>query len=774
MPVLAEPSRRFAALGLAAAAAVQAVAAVLFFYAANWWSLAPALKVAGLDLLLLLCALGAVMSPPDGFARSTWATAGAVLSGVLFGVHGQIWQTGADAWELFALWSGLAVVWAVAARSDAAWLVAALTATAALWRWLSAVAPADLLPDHWYLTVSAGVPVVVGGLWLAQGRRGGWLPPLLLAMTAGLLGGGSLSFHHSEMPLLVALAAAALTVGVAPPRRCGPWPATIALLLAVVVAEAWLMWRLIDNPGMGIGIGNDAELGLRMLLVALLMVGGLLALVTGVRRLFNLGGVLPPGMVERVLSLAVGVGGWIAMGMAAGAVFMFTTVLPDYEHAWPLMATAAGAAAATMRGRGLFLRHLHAACVFIAYGAALGEVAVANSGMTEVAVASWVLLPVVAWATREGAAGAMATVVAVALAALRIHDTDYEAVAVFAAVLAVPGWLCVGRERPSVRAGGMVMLVACFLVPTALEFDRPQIFWICRGAAVAAAVGLLGALLIHREDMRGPRLLGGAGFLLAGSLLVPAGAAGLVGLGAVSARLGSRLPALLGIAVAGWSVVRFYYLLEVPLDRKAAYLAAGAALAAIGWLLAHGRPHVPKPQRLAALMLLAAVLPAAVEAWDGLRKGRVVAEGRLVLVPLRPVDPRSLIQGDYMALAYDVRLLENLSERGGLAALRLDDQKVAVAARPIAAADQSAPDEVVLKVGPGRREPRLGPDSFLFQEGTGPDWARARYAAMRVLNGDVVMTTLMDARGNAIVPVVRPRIPDDAVSPDAVDNEELK
>lgn len=747
MTALALSRHRVVIWGLAAAALVQAVAAILFFYAANWWDMAPALKVAGLDLLLVLCALGALVSPPGGFARSAWAAAGAVLSGVLFGVHGQIWQTGADAWELFALWSGLAIVWAAAARSDAAWLVAVLTATAALARWADAVASPVWLSHEWEISIIALAPLAVGGLWLALERRNGWLVSVVLAVTAACLGLGGMAARHATLPLLAALAASGLTFAVAPPRRCGPWPAAIALILAVVLLEYLLVRELVG--------GSGAEEALRLLAAAVIMLGGLGGVAMALRRLFHLTG-LPPGVLERVLGAGIGIGAWIAVGLAAVAVAMLEYAVFREEHGWPLAVAAMVSAAASARGQGVFARHLHAASVVVAYGAVLAEV-VLQSSSTQVSDAltltAVLLVPVVLAASREAMAGAAVTLIALTVVVFRIYEHDPAGVAILAALLAVPGWACAGRPRPSVRAAGTVLLLCVFLLPAGLEFAEPGLLWFCRGAAAVAAAGMLSMALWARRDLAQPRLLGAAGLMLAGSLAVPAGGAGLVGLGAASARFATRLLVVLGVAVAGWSVVRFYYLLAVPLDRKAGFLAVGAVLAALGWLLVHGRPVVARLERTAVLAILAAaLLPAAIEAWDWQAKARIVAHGRPVLVPLRPADPRSLIQGDYMALAYDLRLLKDVEAGGGLVALRLDSDGVMVAGRPIATMADSAADEVAVRLGPGRYGPRLGPDSFLFQEGTGRSWAQARFAVLRIHDGALVLAGLADENRRTIIP----------------------
>ena len=40
--------------------------------------------------------------------------------------------------------------------------------------------------------------------------------------------------------------------------------------------------------------------------------------------------------------------------------------------------------------------------------------------------------------------------------------------------------------------------------------------------------------------------------------------------------------------------------------------------------------------------------------WSVFQKEQTLKDGQLVLLPLAPVDPRSLMQGDYMSLNYEV------------------------------------------------------------------------------------------------------------------------
>lgn len=145
--------------------------------------------------------------------------------------------------------------------------------------------------------------------------------------------------------------------------------------------------------------------------------------------------------------------------------------------------------------------------------------------------------------------------------------------------------------------------------------------------------------------------------------------------------------------------------------------------------------------------------------WDILRKRDLVAEGTPLLLELRPADPRSLFQGDYMALALadhtmpDGETIARLPYRGTVI-LAVDAKGVGRFAR---LDDGTPPGAGELRVGYRRhadwRGPRLdyGAQAFFFQEGDAALYQQAKYALLRVAeNGDTVLTDLAGEDGAAI------------------------
>jgi uncharacterized membrane-anchored protein len=131
------------------------------------------------------------------------------------------------------------------------------------------------------------------------------------------------------------------------------------------------------------------------------------------------------------------------------------------------------------------------------------------------------------------------------------------------------------------------------------------------------------------------------------------------------------------------------------------------------------------------------------------RKEQVLAHGRVVLLELAPVDPRSLMQGDYMQLSYAMgRTLMDARQdwpRNGHLVLTQDAQGVGHFVRRHAG-EPLAPGELLLRYRLRGNALRLGAESFLFQEGHAERYARARYGELRVEpDGDSVLAGLRSA-----------------------------
>lgn len=149
--------------------------------------------------------------------------------------------------------------------------------------------------------------------------------------------------------------------------------------------------------------------------------------------------------------------------------------------------------------------------------------------------------------------------------------------------------------------------------------------------------------------------------------------------------------------------------------------------------------------RVAVLGALVLVLGVALK--TVVERERILERGRIVLVELTPVDPRSLMQGDYMRLrfAIDLELAESGHEVSSppvaYAHLALDAQD---RASLIGVSDALA-SAVAMRIRQRDGQLTIGPNAFFFQEARAEAYESARWGEFRVApDGTALLTHLRD------------------------------
>jgi len=133
-----------------------------------------------------------------------------------------------------------------------------------------------------------------------------------------------------------------------------------------------------------------------------------------------------------------------------------------------------------------------------------------------------------------------------------------------------------------------------------------------------------------------------------------------------------------------------------------------------------------------------------------LQKERILEKGKTVLLQLAPRDPRSLIQGDYMALRYRIArgpAVEAVKKKAwtGRIVIRLDKNNVGQFVR-VYNGETLGPGEWLLKYR-RRGGLRLGAESFFFQEGHATHYSRARFGELNVSkSGESILVGLRDEK----------------------------
>jgi uncharacterized membrane-anchored protein len=146
---------------------------------------------------------------------------------------------------------------------------------------------------------------------------------------------------------------------------------------------------------------------------------------------------------------------------------------------------------------------------------------------------------------------------------------------------------------------------------------------------------------------------------------------------------------------------------------------------------------------IAGLLLVLSVFAYSVWAKDQLLK-----TGEQAFIKLAPVDPRSLIQGDYMVLNYaippEVNKMARKQGQGLLVYSRNSTQEITLL--------RVAGDDETLQQGEKynqfryrKRRVQLGANSFFFQEGKAETFEKAKFGEVRIAdNGNAILVGLRD------------------------------
>ena len=251
---------RWGLRALLALGAGQFLAGVVFFFAYNWNDLSDIAKFAVVEGALAIAALGALAAGLDRMFGQVLLIAASLLTGVLLATIGQVYQTGADVFELFLAWAALILPWTLISRGAVQWLLWLVVAEVALWLYCEQV-PMVVGEMTWdELAVLSGatialallgreIAVRLGCLWLGAH----WTRLILLFAAILILfmpaAGSVLDIDTAEAP---ALCIGAFVVASAAGAFVYWWkiPDFAALVIIIAFADALFIcigFRLIDE-----------------------------------------------------------------------------------------------------------------------------------------------------------------------------------------------------------------------------------------------------------------------------------------------------------------------------------------------------------------------------------------------------------------------------------------------------------------------------------------------------------------------------------------------
>lgn len=126
-----------------------------------------------------------------------------------------------------------------------------------------------------------------------------------------------------------------------------------------------------------------------------------------------------------------------------------------------------------------------------------------------------------------------------------------------------------------------------------------------------------------------------------------------------------------------------------------------------------------------------------------LQKEELLKGGQLVLLELAPVDPRSLMQGDYMALRYKISegMQNDTIPKRGYCVVRLEANGVANKVRFQADRTPLGEGEQLIEyTAADSWNVNIGAESFFFQEGQAEKYEKAKYGGVKI-----------DGKGNSLL-----------------------
>ncbi|KIG15596.1 putative membrane protein [Enhygromyxa salina] len=845
------------------------VAGTIFFVAANWSALPGHTRMAIVGGAMLLATLG------GGYLGDTLAgRAVTLLGGLLFGpllaVYGQVYQTGADAWELFAAWTVMLIAYGALSRFVGTWVLALVCLHVAAFGWIHQELGANIYEGTGALPAAAlalldavivalaerftsgrdreviaraaafaGLALLVpfGVVTIFERLPEGGAPGLVLLL-AGLA--AIWAIYRARIPDIGMLAAFASVVTLLVStgfarvlfKDVGAELFGVTTLGVIICAQVWgftrwlLNWRREHGPTHHPASPAPAETGDAS-------ASEREALARAETTLRELLGLIAPTQLERASTLPLAdalhdseasdapvlvrlftaIGTWIGAAMIAT---LFAAM--ELYRVVPLaLVLGAGLFAGAIKWsqrprRSLVVSQVIWAMALGAHGLIAGALAKADLLSDSMIAFTWMGLNIATmFLVRVPSFQLASAVCAVGFAtwwALSLELPMFALwVGVPVAALATAAWI---REVPWAARLGRTWTALAYGLPIGALIPLSVISvghtWVdptlrlglVGPLASLTMLALIGAVVWQAKREQASALAGRAYALGAIALLlglatrhVPGLSLALVWLLLAHLRKSRGLQTLASIQL-GCFLFLFYYQLETTLLLKSLWVMSTGALLLLGAWLARPRSDETRadsgPERssrwLPAIVLC--VVSAGLVIGASLQKERVLSTGQTVLLPLAPVDPRSLMQGDYMILRYELEDELDTGRAGQRELIRpmpgqfepdheaLEPEPPAVPALPstlvgqprrgrlvltvdgdrvghFARFDDGSPlaaDELLLEYRQRNNQGsrlRVGAESFLFEEGSDDLYANARYGELVVASdGESVLVGLRD------------------------------
>jgi len=131
------------------------------------------------------------------------------------------------------------------------------------------------------------------------------------------------------------------------------------------------------------------------------------------------------------------------------------------------------------------------------------------------------------------------------------------------------------------------------------------------------------------------------------------------------------------------------------------------------------------------------------------QKENQLTNGKTVILQLAPIDPRSIMQGDYMRLNYTLSLdvqhaLKDTDMTQGFVVVKLNQQHIASFVR--------LDDKTMIKANELKlpfkiqkyNQISFGGNTFFFQEGSSKKYEKAKYGLFKLHDKTIILQSLLD------------------------------
>ena len=158
---------------------------IVYFFAFNWTKITPFVKFTSIQLGIVISIAGAYYYSLKKVGGQVFLLAASVLIGVFMAVYGQIYQTGADAYQLFMMWSLAILGWTIISKFAAQWVLWLIVTNTFIILWCRQIGMSNY--DTIYLAIMNGTALALFEYlskkesyeWL----NARWLRVLLVVMT---------------------------------------------------------------------------------------------------------------------------------------------------------------------------------------------------------------------------------------------------------------------------------------------------------------------------------------------------------------------------------------------------------------------------------------------------------------------------------------------------------------------------------------------------------------------------------------------------------------